>query len=75
MMLQKRVLHPRELVGGSPEFMWHEALGDVYVDDLVILVLGSVASPPAELRRRLDMADAGYSEEGLAVKTEKGQDG
>eukprot|EP00971_Amphidinium_carterae_P305814 6077501-Amphidinium_carterae.1 len=75
MMLQKRVLRPRELVGGSPEFMWHEAFGDVYIDDLVLLVLGSVSSPPKELRERLDLADLGYKEEGLAVKADKGQDG
>eukprot|EP00971_Amphidinium_carterae_P187688 3725056-Amphidinium_carterae.1 len=74
MMVANRVLHPGELIGGSPEFAWHKTMGDVYIDDLVLLVLGSLAYPPDELRLRLAAADKAYADAELVVKKEKGQD-
>eukprot|EP00971_Amphidinium_carterae_P195176 3873124-Amphidinium_carterae.1 len=75
MMVAKRVLHPAELIGGSPEFAWQNTMGDVYIDDLVVLVLGSLAYPPDELRHRLCTADKAYADADLVVKKEKGEDG
>ena len=41
-----RVLDPEELLGGSP-FVWDgEVFGDVYIDDLVLLVIGAMCAPP-----------------------------
>ena len=75
LLLSKRVLEPTELVGGSPEFGLHPVAGDVFIDDLVILVAGEACRPPPELLARLARADAAYHEVGFEVKASKRIDG
>ena len=47
------------------------ALGDAFIDDLAILLIGSLAKPPAELAVRMGRADEMYAAVGLPVKAEK----
>ena len=72
MLLAHGVLQPTELVGGSPELFEGDFMGDVYIDDLVLLMIGEMLVPPGGLVSRLAAADAAYAREELPVKTEKG---
>eukprot|EP00974_Lingulodinium_polyedra_P075150 7281458-Lingulodinium_polyedra.AAC.1 len=68
----RRILRADEMIGGSPSLDMHTLLGDVFIDDLVLLALGGRCEPPGELLARLDCADEAYKAEGLPVKDEKG---
>ena len=59
LLLANRVLEPEELIGGSP-FAWDgEVWVDVYIDDLVLMIVGELCDgPPPEIVRRLEAADA-----------------
>ena len=52
------MLEPEELIGGSP-FAWDgEVQGDVYIDDMVLMIVGELCdNPPPEIVRRLEAAD------------------
>ena len=64
-----------ELIGGSP-FAWDgEVRGDVYIDDLVVMIVGEMCNgPPPEIVRRLQAADAAYGSHGMPVKRDKSED-
>ena len=72
MLLAHGVLEPTELVGGAPEVFSGDFMGDVYIDDLVLLMIGEMLVPPDGLVSRLAAADIAYAKEGLPVKVEKG---
>ena len=75
LLLANRVLEPEELIGGSP-FAWDgEVRGDVYIDDLVVMIVGEMYNgPPPEIVRRLEAADAAYGSHGMPVKRDKSED-
>ena len=75
LLLANRVLEPEELIGGSP-FAWDgEVRGDVYIDDLVLMIVGELCDgPPPEIVRRLEAADAAYGSHGMPVKRDKSED-
>ena len=75
LLLANRVLEPEELIGGSP-FVWDgEVRGDVYIDDLVLMIVGELCDgPPPEIVRRLEAADAAYGSHGMPVKRDKSED-
>ena len=41
--------YPLELVGGSPDLFEGDFMGDVYIDDLVLLMIGEMLIPPEGL--------------------------
>ena len=72
LLLVHRVLTPSELMGSPlPVRPDRSVTGDVFIDDLVILVVGSLARPPPELVQRMGRADEMYRSVGLPVKHEK----
>ena len=75
LLLANRVLEPEELIGGSP-FAWDgEVRGDVYIDNLVVMIVGEMCDgPPPEIVRRSEAADAAYGSHGMPVKRDKSED-
>ena len=47
LLLRHRVLQPDELLAGNGPLLQRPSYGDVYIDDLVLLVIGSLVAPPA----------------------------
>ena len=47
------------------------ALGDVYIDDFALIVIGSLCEPPDLLQERVRRADAAYAATGLPTKRSK----
>lgn len=53
--------------------MMGNAFGDVYVDDLIILILSASIDTPTELGARLGATDEAYRDLGLPVKHRQGR--
>ena len=63
------------MLGASGARLEGVTFGDVYIDDLILLVLSPQIQTPLELTCRLAAADEVYRELGLPTKVEKGDDG
>ena len=63
------------MLGGSGARFDGDTFGDVYIDDLILLVLSPHLESPLELTCRLAAADEIYRELGLPTKVEKGDEG
>ena len=75
LLLANGVLDPEELIGGSP-FAWDgEVRGYVYIDDLVLVIVGELCDgPPPEIVRRLEAADTAYGSHDMPVTRDKSED-
>ena len=73
MLLQHRVIAPEELLQSPLAFPEGPVHGDVFIDDLVLLVIGTLCTPPPALMERAGRADEMYQDLGLPVKQDKSQ--
>ena len=71
LLLRSGVLSPETMVN-SPFIKNPEGVqGDVYIDDLILMAIGSLCSPPQSLIEALQLADKVYDEENLVTKSTK----
>ena len=74
MLVHHGVLDVVDFIECPGGFATRELYGDVYIDDLVLLVVGALCAPPDSLLRRLERADCMYADLGLPVKKAKSAD-
>ena len=65
-------LAPEDLLGGTCCDYARDEKADLYIDDLIMLVLSEGAILPERLTTRLRQVDDCYKELGLVSKTTKG---